>query len=53
MVKQASASGLGKAGEMLSDYYIKRAEQYQSVIDVPTGVEVEIVFQEGVDLKRV
>ncbi len=52
MAKQASASGLGKAGEMLSDYYIKRAEQYQSVIDVPTGVEVEIVFQEGIDLKK-
>ena len=35
---------------MLSDYYIKRAEQYQSVIDVPLGAEVEIVFQEGIDL---
>jgi hypothetical protein len=48
--KSAGAGGFGKAAEMLSDYYIKRAEQYQSVIDVPTGVEVEIVFQEGVDL---
>jgi hypothetical protein len=52
VAKQAGASGMGRAAEMLSDYYIKRAEQYQSVIDVPTGVEVEIVFQEGVDLKK-
>lgn len=50
VARQAGASGFGKAAEMLSDYYIDRAEQYQSVIDVPTGVEVEIVFQEGVDL---
>jgi conjugal transfer pilus assembly protein TraB len=50
VARQAGVSGFGKAAEMLSDYYIKRAEQYQSVIDVPTGVEVEIVFQEGVDL---
>jgi hypothetical protein len=46
----AGASGFEKAATILSDYYIKRAEQYQPVIDVPTGVEVEIVFQEGVDL---
>ena len=52
ITKQAGASGLGKAAEMLSDYYIKRAEQYQSVIDVPTGIEVEIVFQDGVDLTK-
>lgn len=41
---------LEKSSEMLSDYYIKRAEQYQSVIDVPTGIEVEIVFTDGVDI---
>lgn len=51
VAKQAGSSGLGKAAEMLSEYYIDRAEQYQSVIDVPTGIEVEIVFQEGIDLK--
>lgn len=50
VARQAGASGLSKAGEMLSDYYINRAEQYQSVVDVPTGIEVEIVFQEGIKL---
>jgi hypothetical protein len=52
IAKQAGASGIAKSAEMLSDYYIKRAEQYQSVVDVPTGIEVEIVFQEGVDLSK-
>lgn len=52
LAKQAGATGFSRAAEMLSDYYIKRAEQYQSVIDVPTGIEVEIVFQEGVDLTK-
>lgn len=51
VAKQAGSSGLSKAAEILSEYYINRAEQYQSVIDVPTGIEVEIVFQDGVDLK--
>ena len=49
-MRQSLASGFGKSSEMLSDYYIKRAEQYQSVIDVPTGIEVEIVFTDGVDI---
>lgn len=52
VAKQAGAAGFSKAAEMLSDYYIKRAEQYQSVIDLPTGIEVEIVFQEGIDLTK-
>ena len=51
VAKQSGASGIGKSAEKLSDYLIKKAEQYQSVIDVPTGIEVEIVFQEGVNLK--
>lgn len=49
-MRQSLASGFGKSSEMLSDYYIKKAEQYQSVIDVPTGIEVEIVFTDGVDI---
>ena len=49
-MRQSLASGFGKSSEMLSDYYIKRAEQYQSVIDVPTGIEVEIVFTDGVEI---
>jgi conjugal transfer pilus assembly protein TraB len=51
-LKAGGASGFEKAASLLSEYYIKRAEQYQSVVDVPTGIEVELVFQEGVDLRK-
>lgn len=50
IAKQSGAGGVNKSAEILSDYFIKKAEQYQSVIDVPSGIEVEIVFQEGIDL---
>lgn len=47
-------SGVGKGIESsssrLSDYLIKRAEQYQPVISIPSGIEVELVFNDGVYL---
>lgn len=39
--------GISNASSMLADYYIKRAEQYQPVIEMPTGLEVELVFLDG------
>lgn len=53
-VKDILGSGVGKGIESssnsLSDYLIKRAEQYQPVISLPAGMEVEVVFSEGVYL---
>lgn len=40
--------GLGTAGDMLGQYLIERAEQYQPVIEMPTGIEVHVVFLDGV-----
>ncbi|MEM9093941.1 MAG: TrbI/VirB10 family protein [Pseudomonadota bacterium] len=39
--------GLSTAADTVSDYLIDRAEQYQPVIEMPTGVDVEIVFLNG------
>lgn len=39
--------GLATAADTVSDYLIDRAEQYQPVIEMPTGVDVEIVFLSG------
>lgn len=39
--------GIQNAAQTLSEYLIKRAEQYQPVIEMKTGVRVEIVFQNG------
>lgn len=51
-VKDILGSGLGKgvesSGNRLSDYLIKRAEQYQPVISIPAGLDVELVFHKGV-----
>ena len=50
----ASASvgtGVSSAASMLADYYIKRAEQYSPVIEMPTGISVEIVFLTGFEVK--
>jgi len=45
-------NGIAESGEMVSKYLIERAEQYQPVIEMPTGVDVEIVFLEGVYVRN-
>ena len=44
--------GLASAADTVSDYLIERAEQYQPVIEMPTGVEVELVFINGAYIRR-
>jgi conjugal transfer pilus assembly protein TraB len=46
-LKQGSVQGVGSALDKLSDYYIKRAEQLQPVIQVAAGRTVDIVFTHG------
>jgi conjugal transfer pilus assembly protein TraB len=48
IVKGGFGQGVGEAGDMVSKYLIERAEQYQPVIEMPTGIDVEIVFLDGV-----
>ncbi len=45
-------SGLSNGSNSLAEFFIKRAEQYQPVISVNEGVEVNIVFIEGFSLKE-
>lgn len=44
--------GISGAADRLSEYYIERAEQYQPVVSLYGGTNVELVFLEGVDLAR-
>ncbi|UYY79615.1 TraB/VirB10 family protein [Sphingomonas sp. R1] len=44
--------GVAQTGDMVSKYLIERAEQYQPVIEMPTGIDVEIVFLEGVHVRN-
>lgn len=52
LIQGGVGAGLGGSGDRLSDYFIKRAEQYQPVISVNEGVEVYVVFQEGFSFKE-
>ena len=44
------AGGASSAGRRVADYLIRRAEQYQPVIQLQTGTPVTVVFLEGVRL---
>jgi len=43
----AGYGGASKAADVLSNYYVKRAEQYHPVIQVGSGNLVTIVFKDG------
>ncbi len=47
VLKMGIGGGASKAAQTLSDYYIKRAEQYHPVIPIGAGNEVTVVFQDG------
>lgn len=43
--KQGIGGGASKAADTLSQYWIKRAEQYHPVIDIGAGNQVTVVFR--------
>lgn len=49
VLKQSGAHGIGGALDKYADFYIKRAEQMQPVIQVAAGRCVDIVFTKGTD----
>jgi conjugal transfer pilus assembly protein TraB len=52
MIKGGAGRGVGNAMEKLSDFYIKRAEQLQPVIEIEPGREIDIVFKAGFDMNQ-
>ncbi|WP_239806943.1 TraB/VirB10 family protein [Croceicoccus hydrothermalis] len=44
--------GAADAADTVSQYLIERAEQYQPVVEMPTGIDVEIVFLDGVYVRN-
>jgi conjugal transfer pilus assembly protein TraB len=50
VVKKGVGQGISSASDRLSNYFINRAEQYQPVVSIPSGLEVEVVFVEGFQL---
>ncbi|MCK2176778.1 F-type conjugal transfer pilus assembly protein TraB [Enterobacter asburiae] len=51
--KQGFGGGASKAADTLSQYWIKRAEQYHPVIDIGAGNQVTVVFQKGFRLETI
>lgn len=47
----AVGGGLSGAANTLAEYYIDRAEQYQPVVSLYGGTDVEVVFLDGVNLR--
>lgn len=50
IAKKGVGQGISSATDRLSNYYINRAEQYQPIVSIPSGIEVEVVFVEGFHL---
>ncbi|ARW85423.1 F-type conjugal transfer pilus assembly protein TraB [Aeromonas salmonicida] len=53
VLKAGIGGGTGQAAKTLSDYYIKRAEQYHPIIPIGAGNEVTLVFQDGFQLETI
>lgn len=53
ILKQGIGGGASKAADTLSQYWIKRAEQYHPVIDIGAGNAVTVVFQQGFRLETI
>lgn len=52
MLQAGAGKGLGNSMEKLSDFYIKRAEQLQPVLEVEAGRSVDVVFTSGFDMAQ-
>lgn len=52
MLKAGAGKGVNNALDKYADFYIKRAEQVQPVIQVAAGRQVDIVFTEGISLEE-
>ena len=53
ILKSGVGGGAGAASKMLSEYYIKRAEQYHPIIPIGAGNEVTMIFQDGFQLETI
>jgi hypothetical protein len=50
VAKKGLGQGISNSGDRLANYFITRAEQYQPVVSIPSGIDVEVVFVEGFQL---
>jgi conjugal transfer pilus assembly protein TraB len=49
ILKQSAGNGMSGALDKYAEFYIKRAEQMQPVIQVAAGRKADIVFTQGIE----
>jgi conjugal transfer pilus assembly protein TraB len=49
IAKQGFGKGIATSSDKLSDIFVNKIEQYQPVISIPSGIDIEVVFVEGFD----
>jgi conjugal transfer pilus assembly protein TraB len=52
MLEAGAGKGVGNAMEKFADFYIKRAEQLQPVLEIEPGRRVDVVFKAGFDMNQ-
>ncbi len=52
LMQAGVGKGMGNAMEKFSDFYIKRAEQLQPVVEIEPGRKVDVVFKAGFDMNQ-
>lgn len=52
LLKGGAGKGVGNAMEKMADFYIKRAEQLQPVIEIEPGRDIDVVFKAGFDMNQ-
>ena len=52
IVQGGLGQGVAQSADTVSKYLIERAEQYQPVVEMPTGLDVEVVFLDGVFIRN-
>ncbi|MGL5720272.1 MAG: TrbI/VirB10 family protein [Alphaproteobacteria bacterium] len=50
LLASGASQGVSNAMEKLADFYIKRAEQLQPVLQVAAGRQVDLIFTQGADI---
>jgi conjugal transfer pilus assembly protein TraB len=52
LLQSGASKGIGNSMEKLADFYIKRGEQLQPVLEVEGGRSVDVVFTSGFDMAQ-
>jgi len=52
LLQSGASKGIGNSMEKLSDFYIKRGEQLQPILEVEAGRSIDVVFTSGFDMAQ-